>query len=995
MEALMGQLLKETHPKWIIPFFLAALLFHGCMKDVDVSGPVNDPGTFSESTDYRSLQKTIGPQGGVLEFGDGTILNFPANSLKDQTTVTLSRPKGTLPMSQSGVDFLRIEPDGLTLDVPATLRLPYQSFQNVPDKRIAVYSTGGSNVRSSNTVYPEKWERLPISSINSSQKFVEVQVRHFSFFSTIFDRPLDLILGIPGKYLQKCDLIYCLAETQANNGWHWFPGHAAMFLGVATGNLTTNDGSTIIESSPPDGVKLWTLSGFKDASYHLYMGARRYNGSISSSEATSIATYAIDKKGKGYSLIGEGNIFNNKYSCVGLTEASYDEGGKSIIPGILEFPFILPLEQYIRTIPVDAINVQAGEEIVIPVKGVVWDATNSTYTDAPGKFTATATGLPSGATFTNNTFRWIPASSHSGTSYPVSFKVDATSDDVAYSSTQSLAIKVDAGQLNLPPDQPVAPFPSNGATIQQTAVTLQWSCSDPDSDPLTYDVYFGTSSSPPRVAQGRSITSYASPSLSQGTTYYWQIVAFDDHSHQTAGPVWKFSTASNTPPLSPSNPNPSDNASIQSSSTTLGWSSSDPDGDALTYDVYFGTSSSPPMVASNRSSLTYPVSGLTANVPYYWKITAKDSRGGVTDGPAWKFSYVPAVTTGITGIVKDAVTRNPISSVGVAAYQGSTQVASGYTTVNGTFELAVAAGSGYRVVFSKTGYLTATYQNISVSSGSKTVLETVLQIDDTHGGTGSVSGTVRHAVTNAGVSGLTLQARAGINVQTGTVVKSTTTSSSGTYSLTGLSAGHYTIEAGGTGYNTTYFTVVCVGGISTSGQDAVISPAIPPGETRIVLTWTSTPADIDAHLTGPEADGSRFHIYFWVDTAPNANLDRDDTDGYGPETITVTEQLAGIYRYSVHDYSNRGLSSSNALSNSQAQVRVYRGSTLTATFNIPQNTPGTLWTVFEMIGSTITPVNSMTYVTDPEAVTKRATNQEDPSLFRNLPQKSPKARERR
>jgi hypothetical protein len=49
-------------------------------------------------------------------------------------------------------------------------------------------------------------------------------------------------------------------------------------------------------------------------------------------------------------------------------------------------------------------------------------------------------------------------------------------------------------------------------------------------------------------------------------------------------------------------------------------------------------------------------------------------------------------------------------------------------------------------------------------------------------------------------------------------------------------------------------------------------------------------------------------------------------------------------------------------------VRVYRGSVLAATFPVPSGVPGTLWTVFTMSGGVVTPVNSMSYESDPAAV---------------------------
>jgi len=70
-------------------------------------------------------------------------------------------------------------------------------------------------------------------------------------------------------------------------------------------------------------------------------------------------------------------------------------------------------------------------------------------------------------------------------------------------------------------------------------------------------------------------------------------------------------------------------------------------------------------------------------------------------------------------------------------------------------------------------------------------------------------------------------------------------------------------------------------------------------------------------------------------------------------------------------------------------VRVYRGSNLVASFNVPSNTGGTLWTVFEMNGDTITPINTMSYTSDFSVVMHaiRRPYSSDVNLMRNMPTK--------
>ncbi len=370
---------------------------------------------------------------------------------------------------------------------------------------------------------------------------------------------------------------------------------------------------------------------------------------------------------------------------------------------------------------------------------------------------------------------------------------------------------------------------------------------------------------------------------------------------------------------------------------------------------------------------------------------ANPSDYGWVDPIDYLNNHLPLVGQ-ISGSVKDAVIQSPLQDVSVEVYDGDSLISSGTTDSSGVYSISVPAGSGYRVEFTKSGYIPAIYYDVSVVADVTTYLETVLQIDDNYSGEGNISGTISNALTGEGVSGLTIKLREGINVTSGTVIASTITETEGYYSVTNLNAGYYTAEVSGTGYNTTYFTVICIGGTTTDNQSASITPVLLPGEIRIILTWGATPPDIDSHLTGPLPDGARFHMYY-PSAEANAGspwpeyvkLDRDDVDSYGPETTTTYQQIPGVYRFSIHDYTNRESSYSTALSNSGAQVRVYRGDNLIATFNVPANQEGTLWTVFEIDGDTIMPINTMSYESSPSVVRQSSTP--DAELMKNLPPK--------
>lgn len=94
--------------------------------------------------------------------------------------------------------------------------------------------------------------------------------------------------------------------------------------------------------------------------------------------------------------------------------------------------------------------------------------------------------------------------------------------------------------LNHPPYAPSNPSPLDEATDVAIDAVLSWSGGDPDGDSVTYDVYFGTTSSPPQVATGQLNTMYDPGTLQHETTYYWKIVAWDSHNVFAEGPIWIF-----------------------------------------------------------------------------------------------------------------------------------------------------------------------------------------------------------------------------------------------------------------------------------------------------------------------------------------------------------------------------------------------------------------------------------------------------------------------
>ena len=99
------------------------------------------------------------------------------------------------------------------------------------------------------------------------------------------------------------------------------------------------------------------------------------------------------------------------------------------------------------------------------------------------------------------------------------------------------------------PNTPSSPSPANNAIGVSINADLSWSGGDPDAgDIVTYNVYFGTNSTPPfketigPYAANQTSMNYTLETLSYNTTYYWNIVARDNHGVTKEGPLWDFTT---------------------------------------------------------------------------------------------------------------------------------------------------------------------------------------------------------------------------------------------------------------------------------------------------------------------------------------------------------------------------------------------------------------------------------------------------------------------
>ena len=94
------------------------------------------------------------------------------------------------------------------------------------------------------------------------------------------------------------------------------------------------------------------------------------------------------------------------------------------------------------------------------------------------------------------------------------------------------------------PAAPGLTSPPNGSTGTPLTTSLTWNAA---SGATSYEVYFGTLSTPPLVTTTTG-TSYTATGLAANTTYYWQIVA-QNGAGSAGSAIWSFTTGTAVAPL--------------------------------------------------------------------------------------------------------------------------------------------------------------------------------------------------------------------------------------------------------------------------------------------------------------------------------------------------------------------------------------------------------------------------------------------------------------
>jgi|GEM_PF-343605 len=184
--------------------------------------------------------------------------------------------------------------------------------------------------------------------------------------------------------------------------------------------------------------------------------------------------------------------------------------------------------------------------------------------------------------------------------------------------------------------------PGNGSTGILLSSNLEWSAA---ANANGYKLFFGTDNPPTNLVNGAdlgSVLQYNPPTnLLYSTTYYWNIVAYNENGETLGCEIWSFTTEAEPvlPPDCATLLSPANSATDVLVTANLDWNTvADADG----YKIYFGTDNPPTNIENGSdlgvATLYNPSGDLAYATTYFWKVVAYNNGGDATGCATWSFT---------------------------------------------------------------------------------------------------------------------------------------------------------------------------------------------------------------------------------------------------------------------------------------------------------------------------------------------------------------------
>ncbi len=193
------------------------------------------------------------------------------------------------------------------------------------------------------------------------------------------------------------------------------------------------------------------------------------------------------------------------------------------------------------------------------------------------------------------------------------------------------------------PNAPNLSSPETDVFVRD-ALTFEWEAVEAaEGESINYKVLLGKTNPPTEVIatieDGNTTFIADASTLDIGEVYYWQVDA-SDLINDSSSEVRSFKKLRTGAPDEPQIVSPVDKAGVMTG-VTLDWTDvTDPEGDAVSYDVYIDQLNTPVTLVANVTSSEYAPTGLNLNSAYYWYVVAKDASGNFTESTISGFANI-------------------------------------------------------------------------------------------------------------------------------------------------------------------------------------------------------------------------------------------------------------------------------------------------------------------------------------------------------------------
>ncbi len=210
------------------------------------------------------------------------------------------------------------------------------------------------------------------------------------------------------------------------------------------------------------------------------------------------------------------------------------------------------------------------------------------------------------------------------------------------------------GKKDTPTPQPPSPakagliFPAQNAACTsgtivsntQSTIVFNWN-STANTDSYELDIKNLLTGA---TTSQTSATNQLSVTLLRNTPYSWFVISKSTTTTTTTqSDTWKFynagqGTLSYAPfPATITAPTFGQSINLGAGTVNLTWTGSSVDNNISGYDVYFGTTTTPPLLQGGITDMFLNGVQILTNTTYYWKVITKDTHGNASDSGIFQF----------------------------------------------------------------------------------------------------------------------------------------------------------------------------------------------------------------------------------------------------------------------------------------------------------------------------------------------------------------------